>query len=85
MNGCENATTADFNPIWLNHTMAKDAKCNTYNKNWTNVDQCIKGDDTIFNTTIDCHEWVFDKSYFQSTIVTEVNICLSLPKVYRNR
>lgn len=81
VDGCEgNDTDAElFSPVWLNNTTPWDesskrwSHCEIYNNTWDNVDECIRGDYTITQEeTVNCDQWVYDKSVFSSTIFTTV-------------
>lgn len=74
---CENATSTDFTPWWLNQTIPWDSKnryirqCQRYNQTWDDVTQCQFGDVDV-TTTIPCDAWIYDKTDVHSSIVTEV-------------
>lgn len=74
-----------FSPPWLNNTLPGwdsegssnsdrlERQCYKYNHTWTNVDECLAGDETIQRDEIEkCDQIVYDTSVFGSTIVTEV-------------
>ena len=78
--GCDNETNTNFEPMWLNNTMPwnwteSKSGCQRYNQTWD--DQCVAGDDLIDQRLVSCDNWLYDQDIFESTIVSDV-ICISL-------
>ena len=71
----------EFEPEWLNHTVPwndpnkQTRQCYRFNYTWADFNECNDSNIQIdSNQTVKCDQWVYDKSIFQSTIVTEVYI-----------
>ena len=68
-----------FAPPWLNNTvpdyLTGQAKhCRRYDYNWTDLSQCQSGwGDAPEPAVIECDQWVYDTTSFNSTVVTQVN------------
>ena len=77
IDGCENRTSIDFQPSWLNNTIPWDddnlfiAQCFRYNRTWSDPDECQLNIDDDYSLQ-ECNEWIYDESVFHSTIVTQV-------------
>jgi len=79
--GCETATTSDFEPWWLNRTVPWnqpnqiERQCQRYNINWNTTTECQFEDvETDISGVTNCQRSVYDKSQFLSTIVTEFHL-----------
>jgi len=79
VNGCENATVNEFQPVWINHTVPWYQgdpvlrQCRRYNVTWNVPAQCLE-DDIVDVDLVKCHQWVYDTSLFRSTIVTDFDL-----------
>jgi len=70
---CEDVTSDEFEPQWLNNTIPWDeiqttAGCHRY----ASIRRCIRP--PLDGITVTCQNHFYDKSLFRSTIVTDVNI-----------
>jgi len=76
---CENATSTDFEPEWLNNTIPWDAKdkfisqCRRYNETWADATQCQSGDADV-TAMLSCDAWIYDKTNIHSSIVTDFDL-----------
>ena len=75
---CDSDSSSQFSPIWLNNTVPWNDdntpdQCKRYNYTWANLEECQTIEAPI-DSEMMCDRWVYDKSQFQSTIVTDVTI-----------